>query len=82
MSDRCWVQIQIHPDDVHLIYENEGKMSEVGESGVPEKLRIYLDKKTKEAIVFGNETTKEFRAQVEQFQDNLIELLNIKEFSL
>ena len=24
MSDRCWVQIQIHPDDVHLIYENEG----------------------------------------------------------
>jgi hypothetical protein len=56
------------------IYEAEGKMDEVGDDGVPEKLRIYLEKKTKDAMIFGRETTKEFRAQVQQFQLRLIEL--------
>jgi hypothetical protein len=57
-----------------LIYENEGKMDEVGEDGVPEKLRTYLDKKTKEAMVFGRETTKQFRSQVEKFQEKFVEV--------
>jgi len=61
-------------EQTKAIYEAEGKMDEVGEDGVPEKLRIYLEKKSKDAITFGRETTKEFRAQVEEFQLRLIEL--------
>merc|ERR1712166_966020 len=65
---------KIFAEQTKAIYEAEGKMDEVGEDGVPEKLRIYLEKKSKDAITFGRETTKEFRAQVEEFQLRLIEL--------
>ena len=70
-------QIQVFKQECGVatksIYESEGKMSEVGDDGVPEKLRIYLEKKTKEAMVFGKETTKQFRSQVDAFQQNLID---------
>jgi hypothetical protein len=56
------------------IYEDEGKLDEVGEDGVPEKLRTYLDRKEAEALQYGLETAKEFRAQVDSYQQRLAEL--------
>ena len=46
----------------------------LGEDGVPEKLRTYLDKKAREAMMFGAETAKVFRIQVEAFQTVLTDL--------
>ena len=56
------------------IYEDEGKLNEVGEDGVPEKLRTYLDRKENEALRYGLETAKEFRAQVDVYQRRLAEV--------